>query len=513
MTTRTSTPTLGIIALAWIAGCGEGTTVEPPSSPIVPHIAALSTYEAGIGTLVDIYGTNFPPLDVGFANVLFEGVFVHEDGTSENVRFEAPTRRIDGSTLRWSSFGPFYNPFSPASAEMGTFHGSVGIVTLQNDGTRIDDPNPTDITFEVGPSLIVTEFQPVTAECTGGVVRAIGGAAYRIGVETVGFEPEVITYTMSAPALRMPPISVRHIVTSRSDLVGERGDFVMPPVPDDFAAYGAIVTVQARDASGKTRQNAFGVTVHRPIEVFYNGNVTVAEVMAPTPVSGCIPGGINGRNVTYSESQSETRSRNYAVNWNESWLSAHTVAAGSSETVGLSERNGVGFSTTDGQSFNWSLGNEVSGSFGLSELVSIGVDASSSQGGDTSRSVNNTQSRETGINASTTTTETEQFSQSMGGQQGESFSWQVSSTQSIGTSFSAQVIPASFGVFYRQTARMLRRAAVVAYNQCGYAQVVGDVDFSDWQWSPDLALDDQCPPLPQSNLPPAECFVPPCAGQ
>ena len=91
--------------------------------------------------------------------------------------------------------------------------------------------------------------------------------------------------------------------------------------------------------------------------------------------------------------------------------------------------------------------------------------------------------------------------------------WDVSSSQSIARGFDGHVIANTFGVFYRQTIRLTRRAAMVAYNQCGVAEVVGDVDFTDWAWSPDLALGDSCPPLPASNLPPAACYVPPCTGQ
>ncbi|NIS28792.1 MAG: hypothetical protein GWO04_02010, partial [Actinobacteria bacterium] len=66
--------------------------------------------------------------------------------------------------------------------------------------------------------------------------------------------------------------------------------------------------------------STFAIGVHRPLEFFYNGNVTVAEVMAAVPVSACIPGGINGRDATYNESMSETRDRSYSLNWNETWL-------------------------------------------------------------------------------------------------------------------------------------------------------------------------------------------------
>ena len=297
------------------------------------------------------------------------------------------------------------------------------------------------------------------------------------------------------------------------EIVGTDGEFRVPQVPAGINAYGAVVTVQARSTTGELVSSSFGVSVHRPLEVFYNGNVEVAEVMNPTPVSGCIPGGFNGRDVQYTESESQTLAKNYAVSWNESWLQSHTVQQGSSQTIGLSERNGVGFATTNGQSFDWSLGAEVNGRASLFDLVELGVKQTAQTGGAVNQSNTNSASRETGVNASTTTTETESVSASNSQSQSQAFAWQVSSTEVISQGFGGFIIPNTYGAFYRQTTRLVRRAAMVAYNQCGAAQVVGEIDFTDWTWSPDLALAAQCPPLPPSNLPGAQCNVPPCSGQ
>ncbi len=258
---------------------------------------------------------------------------------------------------------------------------------------------------------------------------------------------------------------------------------------------------------------AFAVGVHRPLEFFYNGNVTVAEVLAPTPVSACIPGGETGRQVGYNEGSSETRTRSYSVSWNESWLASHTVASATSQTIGLTETNGVGFATTDGEMFRWSLGGEVGGTIGLSKLVSLGVKATFGIENTTSRAVENSRNREEGLNQSATTTDTEAATESTGGGSAEEFAWSVSSTDSLSRDFGGLIFAGVYGVFYRQTLRLIRRGILVAYNQCGAAEVVSDVDFVDWTWAPDLALGDSCPPLPESHLPPAECFVSPCAGE
>jgi hypothetical protein len=516
--TKTRRALLGCTcAAALTGGCGAETDLvqpEPPVDTADTRLLALSTYSAPVGTTLEVFGSGFPTPRNGRIELAFDGAFVGPNGARESVSFQTPARRVDASTLRWTSFGPYKNPFSTRGAQIGRFQGSVAARVIGPDGRAVGNPSaPLDIDFEVTPSIIVHELQPITASCNGGVVRALGGASYRLEVEAVGFTPVTFTYTISAPGVGLEPVSIRHIARGARDVVGDDGTLVFPRVPENRSAYSALLTVEARDAEGRVRQSAFAISVHRPIEVFYNGNVEVAEVMAPEPVTACIPGGVNGRNANYAESQSETRSRAYDVSWNQSWLQSHTVSSGSSETIGLTETNGVGFSTTDGRSFNWSLGTEVEGSFGIDKLVSVGVGASSQVGGDVSRSNTNSRNRQQGINESTTTTETESIGESMGGSQGESFSWSVSSSEVISRGFGGRVIAGTYGVFYRQTLRLLRRAALVAYNQCGYATLVGEVDFTDWTWSPDLALGNSCPPLPESNLPPAECIVPPCTGE
>lgn len=494
--------------------CSGGDTVEPVGEQpeVDAKILALSTYSASVGALVEVYGTDFPKPAVGRTYLRFNGVFEGADGTREAVDYSTEPRRVDSGTLRWDQFGPYRNPFSQRGA-VGTFVGTVSTRVVKADGQVVDEANPMEVTFEVKPSVLVEEFQPTTATCDTGILRGIGGAAYRLGVQAVGFEPESFTYAISAPALQMEPIRVRQLADGTKGEVGRRGDIILPEVPEGVPSYGAVITILARGKAGEQVQSSFGLTVHRPLEVFYNGFIDVAEVLAPVPVSGCMPGGTLGASVDYSESQAESRNRSYSVNWNEGWVQSHTVSQGSSETIGLSERNGIGFSTTNGTNFNWSLGAEVTGSVGVDKLVQMGVGVSSEVGGGGNQSNTQNSNRETGVDASTTTTDSESVSEGNSGSTGEDFSWSVSSSQVISRGFGGWIIPGTYGVFYRQTLRLMRRAAMVAYNQCGYAQVVGEVDFVDWTWSPDLALGESCPPLPQSNLPDAECNISPCTGQ
>ncbi len=518
--------TLGLLLVLGGHGCASNDSEEIAAEEVSAHVLALSTYEASLSTMVEVYG-HFPETALGHTRLVFNGTFTNDRGQTNPVDLEVTPRRVDNGTLRWTSFGPYAIPFSASGDETGTFSGTVTARVVTPDGRMIDDASPTSVDFKVLPSLIVRELQPVTASCNGPIQRALSDAPYRLQVEAVGFDPVSYTYTIAAPALGMEPVSIRRLANGRFDSLGDDGDFVLPPVPTGMPSYTAVITIRAKDEQGDEHQAAFAIGVHRPLEVFYNGNVEIAEVLPATPVSGCIPGGPNGRDAIYSESTAETLSRSYSVNWNQSWLNSHSTSEGTSSTRGTSETNGVGFSTSDGENWHWNVGGEVQGRYEVKTGVegSVGVAGGSvdttvgvqvsvrgeyGEGG--SRMVNNSTDRTTGLNESESTTETESDSESVGGGQGRDFAWSASSSDFISRGFGGHVVAGTYGVFYRQSMRLVRRAAVVTYNQCGAATVVADIDFTDWAWSPDLALGESCPPLPQTNLPPAECLIPPCSG-
>lgn len=92
---------------------------------------------------------------------------------------------------------------------------------------------------------------------------------------------------------------------------------------------------------------------------------------------------------------------------------------------------------------------------------------------------------------------------------GESVLESVSTTTSTSLDVTAHVWAGQYGVWYRQTARLIRFGAVVAYDLCGNGDEVGEISLDDWTWAPDLAIGDECPPA--TNLPPAQCRIPPCS--
>jgi hypothetical protein len=500
-------PNLGALALV---GCAASSSVPRPPIEDRPRIEALSTYAASLGQPISIYGSGFPSAAEFRAH--FHGDYVTSGGTRTPVEVDEQVQRVDAGALVWPTFGPYRLPFAEATPELGTFEGTLQIERIDAQGS-ISVSDPLEMTFEVQPSILVRDFQPTTASCVEPVTRALGQVPYRMSIEALGFVPESVTYTLATPTLAgSTPIIEKHVVTSATDVLGMRSDWSLPAVPEGVNGYTAVLVIEARTSSGAVVRTNFALGVHRPIEVFYNGQVEIAEVYPAQPVSACTPGGVNGRSLTYNETNVETRSRSYSLDWNQSWLQSHTVSTGSSTTVGSSVSNGVGFGTQTGQSIAWNVGGEASGEVSIPGIVQIGVggNASKTTTGSTSTTSNQTVMSE--INSSSTTTVTDSIETSTGGSNGENFGWQVSSSDSIGRDFSGTVLASTYGVFYRQTMRLLRRAALVTYNQCGQAEVIGDVDFVDWTWAADLAIAESCPPLPASSLPPAECLIPPCEG-
>jgi hypothetical protein len=86
----------------------------------------------------------------------------------------------------------------------------------------------------------------------------------------------------------------------------------------------------------------------------------------------------------------------------------------------------------------------------------------------------------------------------------------VSTTESETLSVSGTVFADLYGVWYRQTARLIRFGSVVAYDLCGNGSQVGEIGLDDWTWAPNLAIGAECPP--STDLPAPDCRIPPCAG-
>lgn len=312
------------LGLAGLPACAANIDTSDTPERAAPQLGALSTYRASLGDVVRAVGADIPEDADHFLR--FAGTFDGSDTVSETVDLREPVTRVDSGLVEWERFGPYELPFTRLGARTGVFHGTVILESELDDGTLLTS-EPLPIEFEVAPSLVVRDFQPTMANCARAATVAIGEIPYRLDVEAVGITPVQFNYIFATPTIDgTEPIVERHLVSGAMDSLGDRGDFVLPPVPQGRQFYSLIVGIEATDASGQTVSNAFAVEVHRPIELYYNGNVEIAEILPAQPVSACIPGGSSGRDVSYDETVSETRMRGYDIGWNQTWRESHSVS-------------------------------------------------------------------------------------------------------------------------------------------------------------------------------------------
>lgn len=616
----------GALGMLGMLGCADA-----PQGPVNgPTITAVSTNNLVLGETIEFFGHDFLYDEQGTTRVRFEGQFVANDGTVVPVHSDFSVafngEELSGEkrqVLALPRFGPFNNPFTDDS-RIGTFTGKVRPVTEDGEAL-VTEGKALETRIDIGPSITIEDFQPLEADCGAPVLRALPGIPYKLRVKASGIKAVRYVYDISnvngeSGVTRFdrdfdqpPP----------SDTIGvdsSTGPIIFDPVLAEDRFTVAVIRVVAYDADGNAAETVLPVTVHRPIEMAYDGTSEVAERYPPKPVSGCIPGG-TGTRVEYRETETETRAQSVQVTVATSWLRSQgrtlsqdvregisagesrsrsqttrqSEAESTSETVGVtynqSESNSVDFSTSDGETWGWNLAqgesNEaytdrtlsafgegsISGSVGVEGGASVpflaeasaGVEVSAGakagvRGSGTQRSTERStsrvgysaggssredrsfgstttqgqsssitgtyalsRSRESAATDAETVSNTRTWSLGQGLSESEVVSQgdtervarTIVSSESLATSqtISGTIPRNQVGIFYRQTTRNVKRVEVRSYDLCGLSQHVGEMQFNDWTWAPELALGkscDQVPPPP--TLPAAKCFVSPCGG-
>jgi hypothetical protein len=230
--------------------------------------------------------------------------------------------------------------------------------------------------------------------------------------------------------------------------------------------------IAARAAAGDTIESEYTIEVHRPFEYIEAGGPEVGQIEAALPVSGCHSGGADGRQVAYAEQSVDLRERQLSTSWNERWIENHGDQFSPPEANEVSLRFRV--TETDGWTADWKDGDVIVGQVSATEAAEWAL---------------------------------RQTAHVVIGSDGF---WRIRSSDVIPSGTSGEVGADMFGVWYRQTSRMVRPGAIVAYDLCGHAQVTGEASFIDYAWDTSLAEGDQCPPFPEPDLPPAECYIAPC---
>jgi hypothetical protein len=507
-------------ALATLLATGGCSGLLDDGAGTGPDLLALSKTEVGVGQSIELLGSGFFTGTQGHTEIRFEGSFRTDGGAQFPVDWTVRPHFASGSRLLLANVGPFEVPFHPQGDEIGVFEGTVTGYNVDPNGNR-DPGRPLEVELRVGPSILVRDFQPVDGTCEAPAKRLIGGFPYQITVEAIGFEPVSFTYqVLGEPDIDNRARVFRKEAVDKIATLGTDGELILAPVPADEVFYTTELLIIARNAAGEQISTVYAFGVHQPIEYIAWGEPQIAEIEPPTPVSGCIAGGINGQHVQYGETRSDTRSRQVSYHWDENWVTEHSSQYSTSHesrhginmSMNRSEERGWTSHWDEGSSWNFEGGGGAT-FFGLVEArASVARGYTSSRGGSVSGSVSTGYT--VGHDYSVADTESWAYtnSESHGITRGSGEFWEVSSTDTISKEVSADIIPSMYGVWYRQATRIVRAGSVVVYNLCGEPQVIADAMFSDYTWAVSLGQDTDCPPLPKPSLPPAQCLIAPCKG-
>ena len=346
-------------------GCAEE-ALEDPNAPVVLEV---DQREIVVGESLYLYGKNFSEESYRRNYVYFDGVFQDDQGRSEEVSHSF-TPLIVGEVerngqvmqvLRITRFGPFRNPLS-STGRPGVFRGEVSALITDDNGDEYVGLSAQTFELNVGPSIEIIELQPLFADCGAPALRALEGIAYRLGVKAVGISPVRFEYEFNNINGANGVTRYEHPFSSpvAEDFVGESEPIFFNRVVEGEQFYVTSIKVRAYDAEGQVAETALPLSVHRPLEIVYDGKREIAERYEPAPVSGCIPGSI-GTRVSYSETKSEYRQRTVSVTINQSWLRS------SGNTLNRNWRDGI----SEGQTQSRTLGSSLSEDESVQESMSV----------------------------------------------------------------------------------------------------------------------------------------------
>ncbi|MFZ4735664.1 MAG: hypothetical protein ACOYM9_06955 [Bradymonadia bacterium] len=182
------------------------------------------------------------------------------------------------------------------------------------------------------------------------------------------------------------------------------------------------------------------------------------------------------------------------------------ASTGTSAGTGRTTSAERGFSASGQTETERSYGSAVSESRSqsLSGSYALSNQRSTSRSNEAERSMSRTWSLGEGLEMSEVISE--------GISESEEQTWEESSSIETSTGISGAIPRGRYGIWYRQTTRSVRRAEVRSYDLCGVASHLGELQFNEWTWAPELAIGETCDPLPASRLPKARCLIEPCGG-
>ena len=383
-------------------------------------------------------------------------------------------------------------------------------------------------------------------------------AFYIANVNIKAYNSEGAFVETSLPFKVVRPLEVKHF--GKYELAE-----VYEPVPVTGCIPGTVGSnVQYSESESETRQNSVSININRSWSDSFSlsRSQTTGEGITVNETKGTVNSSSMASSETQSESYSDTNSESESSNLSfntsdgENW--SWSLNESNSQTQGNTEsqntNTGVNGSTTVGASGEGSLPflAKASGKVEVSAGVSRGwgeasstsnsetsaenrgySTGGSSQSGRTYGSVQNdsrshtlsgayvlSSSNSNSISESSSLSSGRVWNMSESLSSGnvvtegnsESISQTVVDSSSSNTTFSySGYIPRGrYGIFFRQTSRYVKLSEIITYNLDGFPQHAGFIMMNSWAWAPELSVSESCENAINSNLPQAECLIPPC---
>lgn len=404
-----------------LLACGgeEDDGLVTPPTPTwknkAPKLIMASPGSLAVGEDLSIFGEDFIDSLHGYPVVILNGNFIDTSASAEktqsqpvNLQYKATT--VNSRKITWKMWPNIV--FDKTGDHLGEFVGTLQVVNVGTDASQLaSDRMPVKVT--VKPSLVVRMARPQNTTCGSVVTKTIEDAGFTFSVTAVGLkagtesEPLTVYWTFTAEQWQVSwnygtgtdfsalfPKKGAFVVEQRitsgatstisddsnhsyvvkvgSDLLGSARLKVLKTgqVPDGGTSMTANISVLAVDSAKQSTTITLPMDVAQMAQMIYKDSDKIAERYQPVMVTDCMHGGDIGRQVTYAEDKSETRSRGMSFNYNTQLganfapIPSNPFALGINFSVGFGVDVNAQVSTTKSKSLNIS-GQILPGEYGV----------------------------------------------------------------------------------------------------------------------------------------------------
>ena len=340
---------------------------------------------------------------------------------------------------------------------------------------------------------------------------------------------------------------------------------IYEPIPVSGCIVGSIGNnVSYSESTTETRQNSVNIVISKSWSDSNSTNISnnttegisIGETRNVVNSSSLSESETFSENETVSSSTSDGTSASFSTDDGESWSwninetntsgssntsnGSTTIGGNASVTVGVEGEGSLPFLAKASGSVATTVG--VSGSYTNGNSETNSNASSAGRGYTTSGSQNNGRSFGSVQNVSNSSSlsgtyaynNSDSFSSSQGNGQSSTRVWNMSEAVNSGKvvttgdsesisetivesnsstttfSYSSYIPLGRSGIFYRQTSRWTRLSEIITYDLNGFPSHAGYISMSSWSWAPSLSIGESCREIPQPQMEPATCYIPPC---